>query len=341
MDNLSRMTLNRRLMLKGAGAGLGLALCPSQILAANTARIALIMGGTISDGGWNQLAFEGLGDLKAEGFDTAYVENVTQARIQEVAQGYADDGYDLLIGHSYAFGSAFLEIAPDYPDQNFFVTTFAPDEQMLPNLQFVDFAYEGAAYAAGALAALISDNRKAVGFVGGGDNPTQQAMNRAFVAGAETAVPGIKGLGVVTGDYNNAAKGKEAALTMIGNGADVIWHAADVTGLGAIQGAASAGAKVLGCYANQTSLAPDRMATSFVTNLRWMVREVSHSVADKAFKGGTEWRPTIKEVWVPSYGETEPLQDFNPALVSEEAKAAFAAVVEEVSTGQIDINQFK
>ena len=50
----------------------------------------------------------------------------------------------------------------------------------------------------------------------------------------------------MTGDYNNAAKGREAATTMIGNGADVIWHTADVTGLGAMQGAAAAKVKAIG-----------------------------------------------------------------------------------------------
>ncbi|MFN8458426.1 MAG: BMP family ABC transporter substrate-binding protein [Anaerolineae bacterium] len=65
-------------------------------------------------------------------------------------------------------------------------------------------------------------------------------------------MPGTKALGVVTGDYSDAAKGQEAAATMVGNGADVIWHAADITGLGAI-GAVDRQGKVLGCYADTGS----------------------------------------------------------------------------------------
>ena len=40
--------------------------------------------------------------------------------------------------------------------------------------------YFGAAYGAGALAALISEKKQAVGFVGGEDDPTQQRIQKCF-----------------------------------------------------------------------------------------------------------------------------------------------------------------
>jgi basic membrane lipoprotein Med (substrate-binding protein (PBP1-ABC) superfamily) len=79
-----------------------------------------------------------------------------------------------------------------------------------------------------------------VGFIGADDDPNQNRMKKAFIAGAQKTVPGIRALGIITGDCDNASKGREAASILIGNGADVIWHAADVTGLGAIQGAVEA-----------------------------------------------------------------------------------------------------
>jgi basic membrane protein A len=334
--------IRRRTVLMGMGVGLGASLFSVKVMAQQAKRIALVMTGTISDGGWNQLAYQGLSDLKQKGgFETAYVENITQSRIPEVVRGYADDGFDLIIGHGFEFGSAFTEIAPDYPNQKFFATTSKSDAKVVPNLQFINLAYLEAAYAAGTLAALISEKKKAVGFVGGGDNPTQQAMNKAFIGGAEHAVEGLKGLGVVTGDYNNPAKGKEAALTMIGNGADVIWHAADVTGLGALQGAAAAGVKVIGCYANQTALAPDRMATSFVMNLRWMVNELGHSLAAGKFAGGTIWSPTVKQLWVPTYGEGDKIVAFNTKLVDSDAQSKFMATFEDLAAGKIHLEQYR
>ncbi len=110
-------------------------------------------------------------------------------------------------------------------------------------------------------------------------------MKKAFIAGAQQTVPGIRALGIITGDYDNASKGREAASILIGNGADVIWHAADVTGLGAIQGAVAGNVKVMGCYSDQTDLAPNNMATSFEMNLGGMVISVCAGSGGRDVRG--------------------------------------------------------
>jgi len=332
---LTRRNFLKHTALTASAAALGLAGSVKRSAAADPVRVALIMTGPITDGGWAQPAYEGLTALGETGnFEVAYAENVTQAKIPQVVQGYADDGYDLIIGHGFEFGSAFIEIAPDYPDQKFFASTFMPEGEVPENVRYIDLAYFPAAYGAGTLAALISKNGKAVGFVGGGDNPTQQRMMKCFIAGAEKAMPAIRGLGVVTGDYENAARGKEAAETMVANGADVIWHGANVTGLGAIQGAVSGGATVIGCYSDQTELAPDKMATSFVMNLAWMVKEVAGSVADGSFQGGVEWKPKVTEMWAPRAAS---MGDYNPGLVSDDNWQKFQAVWTELGEGRIDV----
>jgi basic membrane protein A and related proteins len=295
--------------------------------------VVLLLTGVITDGGWSQLAFNGLKSL-GPGFKTAYAENVSLAQMQEVARGYSDDGFDLILGHGFEFSNTLLDIAPDYPRQRFFATCYQPQEKLPPNILFMNMGYYGAAFGAGALAALISDRKKAVGFIGGEDDPEQQRMERAFIGGAHHAVPGIQAMGIITGDYDNAAKGREAAATLIGNGADVIWHAADVTGLGAIQGAVAGNAKVMGCYSDQSSLAPNNMATSFEMNLEGMVRAVAHAVADGKFTGGTEWRPSVDWMWLLRAGAHG---NYNPHLVSPEAWASFSRIWSDVASGKIEI----
>lgn len=329
--------INRRTFLRNSAlaiASTGLAGTGTQRVFAANQRVALIMTGAITDGGWNQSAHEGLEAIKAMGFETAFAENVTQAKIPQVVEGYAGDGYDLIIGHGFEFGSAFVELAPQYPDQKFFASTFKPSDDIPGNVRYIDLAYFDAAYAAGALAALISDSGKSVGFVGGGDNPTQQRMMRCFVGGAETTRPGLKASGIVTGDYDNAARGTEAAKTMVANGADVIWHAANVTGLGAIQGAVAAGAKVIGCYSDQSDLAPGKMATSFVLNLGWMVQEVAKTIADNTFEGGAEWAPKVTDMWSPKSGAQG---DHDPSVVDAETWAKFTGIWQDLGSKKIDV----
>jgi basic membrane protein A and related proteins len=296
-----------------------------------TVKVALLLPGSIADGGWSQLAFDGLQELgKEPGFEIAYAENISQAKIPEVTRGYADDGYNLIIGHGFEFGSAFIEIAPNYPNQWFFATTFLPQPDVPANVQYVDAAYFDAAYSAGALAALMSKSN-VVGFVGGGDNPTQQGMMKAFQVGAQQTVEGTQGLGVVTGDYNDAAKGREAAATMIGNGADVIWHAADITGLGAIEGAVANKTLVLGCYSDQTNLASDYMGSSLVMDLGPMVIKLAHDVRDGKFSGGTEWKPSVKEMWHWQAGDS----DHNPQIIPDETWQNFMKIWEDLAAGKI------
>ena len=297
--------------------------------------VVLLLSGVITDGGWSQLAFEGLKTLQARGFKTAYAENISIAQMDQVARGYADDGFDLLLGHGVEFSSTLLEVSPDYPSQHFFVTTFLPHEEVPRNIMYVNMGYFGAAYGAGVLAALISEKKRAVGFIGGADDPNQNRIKKAFIAGVKAAAPEMQALAIITGDYDNAAKGREAASILIGNGADVLWHTADVTGLGAIQGAVAGSVKMLGCYSDQTDLAPNNMATSFFLNLGGMVIGVSGEVAAGTFAGGTEWRPPVNEVWLPKCGKNG---DYNPRLVTAEQWNTFQKVWVDIAARKIDVD---
>jgi basic membrane protein A len=333
MGRISRRAFHRAFASALAWTSMGPAAWGEQI---RDTRVVLLLSGVITDGGWSQLAFNGLKELKArDGFKTAYVENISLAQMDGVARGYSDDGFDLIIGHGVVFTSALLEVAPDYPSKHYFVTTFLPQPQVPSNIMFVNMGYFSAAYGAGALAALISDKKKAVGFIGGDDDPNQQRMKKAFIAGAQHTVPGIQALAIITGDYDNAAKGREAASILIGNGADVIWHAADVTGLGAIQGAIAGNIKVLGCFSDQTQLAPNNMATSFQMNLDGMVIHVAKEVANHAFAGGTEWRPPVDQMWLLKSGANG---DHNPRLISAEQWIAFQKIWSDLAAHKIDVD---
>jgi basic membrane protein A len=331
------MRISRRSFLQTTALA---ALVPRALASPRQTRVVLLLSGVINDGGWSELAYEGIERLQRDPrFHATYAEDVSIAQTQQVARGYSDDGFDLILGHGFEFSSALLDIAPDYPHQSYFVTSFKPDHPIPANILFVNMGYFAAAYGAGALAALISNKHHAVGFVGGSDDPNQQRMKLAFIAGAQHTVPGICGLGIVTGDYDNAAKGREAASTLIGNGCDVLWHAADVTGLGVIQAVAqspvSAGIKVMGCYSDQTTLAPNHMATSFLMNLAGMVTTAGDAVADHTFTGGTEWRPPVDAMWLLRAGTHG---DHNPTLIPPPPWATFQSIWSALAQNKIDVN---
>jgi basic membrane protein A and related proteins len=299
-------------------------------------RVAMVLPGSIADGGWNQQAYEGLKQLeKTPGYKVAYTENVKQSDIPQVVRGYADDGYDLVIGHGFQFGSLFQEIGGDYAKQKFFATTYAPQGKIPPNVMYLDARYYDVGYCIGVLAALMSE-KKAVGLVGGGDNPTQQNMAKVFKAGAQATVPGITAFAIVTGDYNDAAKGRETALAMIGNGADVISHTADLTGIGAIKGAAEAKVKVIGAFSDQTELAPGLMGTSIANNNLGIVVKVAEMAKDGGFEGGKEWKPDLSFAWGMHYKD----KDHNDKVIPDATWAKFKTIWADVAAGKIDTSKF-
>jgi basic membrane protein A and related proteins len=332
MGGISRRTFHRTLASLLASAA-----APNAWATPNRQTgVALLLSGVITDGGWSQLAYDGLKELHARGgFKTAYAENIRLAQMDQVTRGYSDDGFDLVIGHGVEFSSTLLEVAPDYPNQHYFVTTFLPQPEVPRNILYVNMGYFGAAYGAGVLAALISERKQAVGFIGGDDDPNQQRMKRAFIAGVQLAAPGIRALAIITGDYDNAAKGREAASILIGNGADVIWHAADVTGLGAIQGCVAGNVKVLGCYSDQTELAPNNMATSFLLNLHGMVTTIAQEVASGTFAGGGEWRPPVNQMWLTKCGVHG---DYNPRLITTGQWDMFQTTWRDIASRKIDVD---
>lgn len=295
-------------------------------------KVAILLPGPIADGGWNMQAFESVGRLREEGFDVAYVESLPVADMPMTARGYAEDGYDYVAGHGFQFVSSFMELAPDYPDTHFYVTSTAPQgETIPPNLKFVNPGYHMGGYLAGVLASLVSESH-VVGIVGGADNPVQRSLANAFVQGAEDAVPGSTGLKVITGDYNDAARGREAALTMIGNGADVIMHWANVTGFGAIGAVVESGKTMIGVYSDQSTMSYNNFASSVTMDLGFLIEEGARETRDGTFQGG-EWHPDFERVYKFKQGSAR----FNPNKVSPEMEAKIDEIMADVLSGDIEV----
>ena len=80
--------------------------------------------------------------------------------------------------------------------------------------------------------------------------------------------PTIRSREVYLNSFDDAAAGREAALALIGAGADMFHHNADAAALGLFQAAqGEPGVYVLGANADQAGLAPDHVLGSAVIDL--------------------------------------------------------------------------
>ena len=187
-------------------------------------KIAVLLPGSITDESWNQTAYEGLQTIAAQGYETAYTENVGSNDMESVFRSYCEEGYDFVIGHGAQYGDACCRVAEDYPNVNFFITGNAPEDvpadELPANIMFADYRECEGAYVCGVVAALMTKSGK-VGYVGGGNNTTQQSDKNAFIDGVASVSSEIEVKTVITGTFDDSALGKETAIAMMEDGVDV------------------------------------------------------------------------------------------------------------------------
>jgi len=248
-------------------------------------KIALLLPGPINDASWNAAAYEGLMRLQKKGYEVTYTENVPVPNIEETFRNYAEQGYDLIIGHGFEFGDPALRVAAQFPDTWFFVSGKAPENvKLLPNVGFVDQReYEGA-YLCGILAGMMTKTNK-VGYIVALEIPSQLADMAAYKKAVESVNPQAEVMTVVLGTSEDPAKGKEAASAQIDNGADVIMHTANSSGIGVIEACKARNVYAIGYGGDQNELAPDLILTSMYSDMARVIEMQVDKIKDGTFSG--------------------------------------------------------
>ena len=109
---------------------------------------------------------------------------------------------------------------------------------------------------------------KAAGFVGGMEIPPISEALTGFINGAKSVDPNFKVYSTYIGNFEDAAAAKEAALSMIAQGADCIVPDADAAGQGVYQAVVEkkdAGVKTFGVFMPATEAAPGQVLANYVS----------------------------------------------------------------------------
>ena len=109
---------------------------------------------------------------------------------------------------------------------------------MRPNVAPLRFMLEEATYLEGMLTASMSKTGKA-GAVGGMAIPSVKSTIIAYEAGAKAVHPDFQVVTSYVGNWEDVGAAKEAALALVQQGADFLFHNADAAGLGVFQAAAA------------------------------------------------------------------------------------------------------
>ncbi|GAN77494.1 ABC transporter [Acidisphaera rubrifaciens HS-AP3] len=243
-------------------AAIVLGLVCTKVARADGMKAAMLLPGSINDQSWNALGYSGLMKIKSLGIATAYSENVPDSDDTASMEDYARQGYGIILGHSGRFLSAAEQVGPDYPKVQFIIGGGAGGQA--PNVMSIDFNNAEFGCQIGVLAARMSKTGKVGGVYGLEGLPNIVAQAGAFRLCARKARPDITVTIIYIKDMEDAASGKEAALSLIANGADVL------TGkLNAAMNGVIAAAKEKGVYATARSVdsiatAPKQVLTALV-----------------------------------------------------------------------------
>jgi basic membrane protein A and related proteins len=228
-------------------------------------RVGLVTPGSVTDAAWNSGAFAGIELIRDSlGVHVSHVEARTPAEQNEALRTYAAQGYDLVFAHGFEFQDMAEQISARYPRTVFVVTS---GRRARLNVSPLIFRLEEASYLAGMVAAGLSRSGT-LGFVGGIELPPIRAAYLGWLNGARSINPKIKSRVVYLNSFDDVAAGREAALALMGAGADMFHHNADAAALGLFQAVKEhPGVYVFGANTDQSSLAPGHVPGSAVIDL--------------------------------------------------------------------------
>ena len=225
----------------------GLLLQPARTAHATGPDIGLITAGSITDQGFNQMAYEGLLHAQTDfGIVPHVYESTGPGDYATNVQDCIDEGNVLCTGVSFVLADAVHTAAADNPTVNFAIIDSlaiiesSPGTPPLDNLRGVLFNEKQVGYLAGALAGRMTTS-KTVGGIGGGTVPGVVAFMSGYQNGAQCAAPDVEVLLNYTGTFTDPGVGEAAAEEMITGGADVIFAPAGPVGAEAIEYASTAG----------------------------------------------------------------------------------------------------
>lgn len=246
-------------------------------------KVALLLTGVANDMGWNQAAYDGLLLLEKEyGCVIAYTENVTSADMVNALTDYASAGYDIIFGHSFEFGDPNNEVAEMFPDTYF--VAIEGDQCNGANAGSYQLKNQESAYVIGMLAAYMSQ-AKNVGMVSGVQSGSLNKIVNGFNDGVKAADPSVKVQTVYTNSYVDPVMGKECGVTVLENGADLVYHCANDSGLAAINEAIAKNVYVCGDSYDQSSLAPELVLTSAIYNVSKLIEKAYKDIVGGTFTG--------------------------------------------------------
>ncbi len=262
---------------------------------AKTTKVVYVANGTLGDKSFFDSAQRGMDRAKKElGVETKTIELGFESSKWEagIDDAIADEAnYDILITGTFQMADFMTARADAHPSKKFIIFDTAVDytKCKCANVYSILYKQNEGSYLAGVYAAaMLKDGKlanlqgkKTIGAVGGLPLPVIDDFIAGYKQGAKSVLPDVNVLvQYVGGDkaFGDPAKGKEIALSMFDQGADIIFQIAAGSGQGVIEAAAERGLYAIGVDSDQATIimpTNPKQANAILTS---MVKNVDNSL---------------------------------------------------------------
>lgn len=253
--------------------------------------------------------------------ETTFVESVAEgADAQRVITQMAKTGHDLIFTTSFGYMNPTLKVAKRFPKVKF---EHATGYKRAKNVgTYFDRIYE-ARYLTGVIAGYMTKS-DTVGYIGAFPIPEVVRGINAFTLGLQSVKPEAKVKVVWVNSWFDPGKEREAADSLIDQGADIITQHTDSPA--PLQAAEAAGIYAIGYHSDMSEYGKTAHLTAAVHNWKSFYAKRVQQVLDGSWQS--------QDVWRGMDADMTQLAPFSPAI-PEEVVAKVTALAERIKQGQL------
>ncbi len=281
---MNRRTSMRALAAALAGAAFGLAAAAA---AQEPLKIAFVYVSPVGDAGWTFQHDQGRKEMeKALGakVETKFVENVPEgADAERVIRELAASGNKLIFTTSFGYMNPTIKVAQQFPKVDF---EHATGYKTAKNVGIYNARFYEGRYLNGIIAGKMTKSNVA-GYVAAFPIPEVIQGIDAFTQGMRSVNPSAEVKVIWTNSWFDPGREREAANTLISQGADVLTHHTDSTAV--VQAAEEKGKYAFGYHSDMSKYGPHAQLSA--TTHQWGAYYTRQA---NAVLAGT-WKPT--SVW--------------------------------------------
>ncbi len=251
------------------------------------AQFGFVFVSPIGDAGWTFQHDTARRQLEAEFGDaikTSFVENVKEgADAERVIREFAAGGAKAVFATSFGYMNYVERVAEQFPDVAFLHATGYKSGANFSN--YNARFYEGR-YLTGVIAGNMTES-KVLGYVAAFPIPEVLQGINAFTLGARSVNPDVEVRVIWVNSWYDPGREREAAMTLISQGADMLTHHTDSTAI--VQAAEERGIRAFGYHSDMSKYGPTAHLTA--TTHHW--GEFYIGTVRKVLAG--EWTP--ENIW--------------------------------------------